>query len=179
MVDYYIYLIASLPLLHFGRRAPFSFARFLEACAGKISQEDIELLRVIPDFYFDPTQSPVQTQTTLEKWRDFEISLRNELVKIRASRRHLEPDRYLRNAGYSEPYISRLAMHVYRNPSLMEAEKILDEERWKFLEELGVGHFFDLDYLIVYGLKLLILEKWDRILSASKPELIEQTLGSR
>jgi hypothetical protein len=53
---------------------------------------------------------------------------------------------------------------------------MLDEARWRMLEELCVGHYFDLDFLIIYALKLLILERWQRIRTADGGRLLEEVL---
>jgi hypothetical protein len=103
--------------------------------------------------------------------------LRDELVKLRAARLHADPGQYLRRGTFAEPPIAHLAVSAQRNPSLIESEKMLDQGRFKALEELGVGHYFDGDALILYALKLLILERWERIRRADKPSLIDEVLG--
>jgi hypothetical protein len=60
--------------------------------------------------------------------------------------------------------------------SVLDAEKTLDEARWKALEELATGHYFDLDLLITYAYKLLILQRWENIRSADGTILLEQSL---
>lgn len=172
MANYYVYLISSLPMLHFGARPPFSFLRFLEICQDKISQEDMDIITLATDAYTYQGSQP-----TLKKWQAFERALRNELVKIRASRKHLEPLKYLRGDAYIEPYIAHIAMTAHRTPAILEAEKILDQGRWYILGELSVGHYFDLDMLIIYALKLLILERWEKINSADKSLLLQEVLN--
>ena len=174
MSGYYIYLISSLPMLHFGNPPPFSFERLIQMCEGIISVEDINILKITAkgmDYAYDGSQP------TLKKWFVFEVALRNELVKIRASRKHMDPQRYLRLSDNTEPYISRIALAASRIPSIIDAEMMLDQERWQQLEELSLGHFFDIDCLIIYGLKLLILERWDRIRTADKTRMLEETLS--
>jgi len=172
MPSFYIYLISSLPMLHFGVKPPFSFARFIEICKDKIPDADIEVIKLIVegDIYKG-------AQTTLKQWAAFDIALRNELVKIRASRKHADPLKYIRGDGYAEPYISHIAINAYRASSVLEAEKALDQARWLRLDELATGHYFDLDFLIVYAFKLLILERWKKINSADKPKLLEEALN--
>lgn len=159
-------------MLHFGAKPPFAFERFLEICKDKIQEADIDLLRLAQESYTYDGSQP-----TLKKWRAFEIALRNELVKIRASRKHIDSLQYLRGDEYIEPYIAHIAMNAHRTLSILEAEKLLDQERWHALDELAVGHYFDLDSLIVYALKLLILERWQRINSADKPRLLREALN--
>jgi hypothetical protein len=64
-------------------------------------------------------------------------------------------------------------MAAYRSASILEAEKILDQARWNFLDALSFGHYFDFDYLLVYGLKLKILERWEKIQKADKEILLQ------
>jgi hypothetical protein len=175
MASYYIYLISSLPMLHFGVKPPISLVRFVQSCKELLSDEDVKIIsscveKNILDF---KTEHPV-----VHKWRNFETALRNELVKIRASRKKIDMATYLRQDGYTEPYISHLALNAYRNPAVLESERILDLERWRFLDELSLGHYFDLDFLVVYTFKLLILERWEKIRTVDKKQLLEGLLRS-
>lgn len=173
MHNFYTYLISSLPMLHFGAKPPFPYEKFLEMCEGLISNEDAELLSCV---ILSPSFGETSQNDTLARWQAFDTALRNELVKIRALRRHIDPAKYLRKDSCTEAYISHLAMNAYRNPSILEAERALDWARWHFLDELSFGHYFDLDILIIYALKLLILEKWDKINMADKEQDIEIAL---
>jgi hypothetical protein len=60
--------------------------------------------------------------------------------------------------------------------SLADAEKTLDEIRWKALEEFATGHYFDLAVLVTYAYKLLILQRWENIRSAHGSILLEHVL---
>jgi len=173
MPSYYIYLISSLPMLHFQTKPPFSFEKFLQICADFIPESDVDMLRF---FSRSDIYDHVFNQPTLKKWQAFDIALRNELVKIRASRRKTEPDKYLRKDIDAESFVYQVALSAYRNPSIIEAERILDQERWRKLDELATGHYFDIDFLLVYAIKLLILERWHRINTADKSKMLEDIL---
>jgi len=172
MAAYYTYLISSLPMLQFGMEPPFSFEGFIERCQGLIPDAQIDTLKMVPEVWAYEGGQP-----TLKKWRTFDKKLRNELVKLRAARKHLDPVKYLRKDGYVEPYIIHIAMGAIRNTSILEGEKMLDEARWQALEELSLGHFFDIDFLIIYAQKLLILERWERIRIADKTQLLQEVLS--
>lgn len=174
MPSYYTYLVSGLPMLHFGTRPPFTFERFIEICRGFIPHNELELLSSasIKGDYQDGPLAP-----TLKKWRNFDTALRNELVKIRAVRRKQEPLKYLRQTEYSDAGLVQLAAAACRNPSISEAERMLDEERWRFLEELLPGHYFDLDFLIVYAHKLLILERWEEIRTSDTSKVLAEVIG--
>jgi hypothetical protein len=174
MADFYPYLIASLPLLHFGMKPPFSFERFLEVCCPLIPKKDFQLLRSLPQ----PEQYSEKGKRyqIIQKWIEFDSALRNELVRIRAIKKHIEPVTYLRPDGYSGSSPAPAIMAANIHTSVLDVEKTLDETRWKVLEELVTGHYFDLAVLITYGYKLLILQRWENIRSADGTILLEQTL---
>jgi hypothetical protein len=174
MADFYIYVIASLPMLHFGMKPPFSFERFLEVCRQFIPKKDFQLLSTLPqpEQYFEKgKRHPI-----IQRWIEFDGALRNELVRIRATKQHIEPAPYLRPGGYSGSSLAPAVMAANIATSVLDAEKTLDETRWKALEELATGHYFDLDLLITYANKLLILQRWENIRSADKTILLEQAL---
>ena len=83
---------------------------------------------------------------------------------------------YLRPEGYSGSSPAPEIMSANMHTSVLDAEKTLDEIRWKVLEELSTGHYFDLDLLITYAYKLLILQRWENIRNADKTILLEQAL---
>jgi hypothetical protein len=174
MADFYPYLIASLPMLHFGMKPPFSFERFLEVCCPLIPEKDFQLLRTLPqpEQYFKKGKR----HQIIRKWIEFDVALRNELVKIRATKKHIEPATYLRPDGYSGSSLAPAIMAANINTSVLDAEKTLDETRWKALEELATGHYFDMDFLIIFAYKLLILQRWENIRSADGTILLEQAL---
>lgn len=174
MADYYIYLISSLPSLAFGAKPPFSFDAFLARCRGLVPDEDLAVIGTARSGTF--TCAGVKNET-LRRWLGFETMLRNELVGIRASRRKTDPARYLRKDGCPESvYAAHIAINAYRKTSPLDAEKALDLDRWRYLDELSAGHYFDIDILIIYACKLLILEKWDAVHSADAHKLLEEAL---
>lgn len=160
-------------MLIFNGQLPLSFEKFLQLCQGLIPDRDIEIIKITSektDYVYKGKQ------LVLKKWFSFETALRNEFVKIRASYRHIDPVPYLRQDGDTGFSLFHAVMSAHRNPSLLDSERALDQERWNFLEELERGHYFDLDFLIVYALKLLILERWERINAADKIRLMEGVL---
>ena len=155
MVQLYTYLISSLPMLNFSAKPPFTFEKFIAICSKLIPEKDTGTLTSIPKIEPGLYKG---VQPTLKKWEDFEIAFRNELVKVRSGHKHIDPSQYLRKTDYLAFSLAHSVMNIHRNTSILGAEKALDLERWHFLEELSFGHFFDLDFLIVYTLKMLILQ---------------------
>ncbi len=171
--SFYIYLISSLPMLQFGMKPPFSFERFLETASRYIPDRDVEVLKK-SSISGEYDRSAGRTNAALRRWQAFDIALRNELVKARAARKRLDPSKFIRDGGYAEAALAHLAQAAHRNPSPLEAEEALDEARWRSLDELERGHYFDPDFLVIYAHKLLILLRWERINGADSGRLIEE-----
>jgi hypothetical protein len=175
MANFYIYFISSLASLHFEQRPPFNFKRFLEMCAEFIPQEDFRILENLPqpkDFFYKDIREPV-----ISRWVSYDTALRNELAKVRSMRGRIEASKYLRQQAFTEASLAQLAIAAHRNTLLIEAEKMLDRARWNFLDGLSFGHYFDLDFLIIYAYKLMILERWENFRVADKTALLEAALG--
>ena len=176
MPAYYTYLISSLPMLNFSAKAPFSLGFFLDKCKNLIPDKELEILRSACGE--NSYSLEAQGSKGLGQWVNFEITLRNELVHARAARKKIDPLKFLHLPDSPQAQISHVAMAAYRSTSILEAEKILDQARWSFLEDLSLGHYFDFDYLLVYGLKLKILERWDEIQKADKEYLLNSAVSN-
>lgn len=154
MTQYY-YLVASLPLLFFDDPPPFSSQNWLEACREQVAKEDCALLERIS---FTQLQSGPGDHPVWETYAAWETALRNEIALQRAQRMNVSADSYLRDA----PFFTILGTAVKEalNAATPKAvELALDRLRWSQLEELEAKTQFDLGRLIVYRLKLLILER--------------------
>ncbi|MFH1492297.1 MAG: DUF2764 family protein [Candidatus Omnitrophota bacterium] len=169
----YYYLIASLPLLEFAMKPPLKYSDFLKCSREQLSAHDMDIIQRTK---ITPAQDVDESQATLREWQIFDITLRNEIVKFRASRKLKDPAKYIRAPGYSDPFIASFAHWVTSQDSPMEAELSLDRERWQRLEELAKAHYFDIDYLITYALQLQILERWQMINSQPATVALEALL---
>lgn len=162
-------------MLYLGMKPPFSYAQFFKMCQRFISAQDVEALRNLPQKEGE-YKSAIKNKT-VEMWLGFDTALRNELVKLRARDRHIEPAKYLRGVKQQvDSEAVRVAISAHRSPSLIDAEKMLDEARWKALDEFVQGHYFDTEIIIAYAYKLTLLERWERINSADKIGVLESVL---
>ncbi len=177
MGDFYVYLMASLPMLHFPMRPPFPYDQFLERCRPFVPEKDFFLLSHLPqpEQYADRERWPA----VIQRWIAFDIALRNELVRLRAARRHLEPAPYLHPDASVDSSVAPAVMAAGMQSSVLEAERILDEARWRFLEGLAAGHHFDQDVLITYALQLSILQRWETIRNADAGLALHQIVSAR
>jgi hypothetical protein len=151
----YYYLVASLPLLAYdSERAPTS-EQFLDACRPLVSPQHYNLLASASTTDLEH-EGP--SCSTLNLWRSWEITLRNELVRLRAKNRGREPRVHgLDSSGPVEP--QAVAREAFSQQSPLEAEDTLNRARWRYLDELETGHYFDIDKILIYVLRLQILQR--------------------
>ena len=172
MREYY-YLVATLPLLEFGMRMPISYEDFLSSCREQLSSKDFEIIKRTN---IAPTEEAKDPCFTLRQWKGFDITLRNELSRYRASKKSKDTAAYIRGEDYLDPILATEAHWAINEKSPLEAERFLDRFRWERIEELEREHYFDIDYLIAYALKLQILRRWQRIVDSEGGRRVLQDL---
>jgi hypothetical protein len=151
----YYYLVASLPLLFYDGESIPSREEFLATCRQHISPRHYSLLLSAS---VSDLRTTVPSCKTLDLWRQWEISLRNELVRLRAKNRGREAQAYLVDSpGVLAP--QAIAREAFAQESPLQAENTLNRARWNYLDELEVGHYFDIEKILVYALRLQILAR--------------------
>ncbi|MBW2028564.1 MAG: DUF2764 family protein [Deltaproteobacteria bacterium] len=157
MGEYY-YIVSSLPYLSFQDSPPFSHEEFLEGCDLWLSnQERAQLGLGLLDVERIPQD--LIANDLLLRWVSYENTLRNELVRHRARNLGIGEEKYMRERPGLEVGAAEEVHKALQLPSLREKEIALLEIRWDFLSDMEPGHYFDLTALIIYGLKLQILER--------------------
>lgn len=151
----YYYLAASLPMLRLDEKPGLTLENFMEACGRLMAPGDFRVLgkASIKDSILDSSENML-----LSRWEEMNSGLRNELVKLRARNLDWEADSYL-HPDVSNPLLAPTARSLLEEANPQSAEHLLFQTQWHWLDDLQVGHQFDLDYLIVYYLKLQILER--------------------
>ena len=145
-MDKYYYLISSLSSLKFTEAPLISKEDFIVEAEKWLKSTDFLILSAVEinDFLEDGKDIPL-----LKRYKEFERCLREELAFFRRAKR--------KNIEYKVRKDLNSIIQEDNNP--LEIERKLLFLRWNFLEEQEVGHFFDLEFLIIYYLKLQILER--------------------
>jgi hypothetical protein len=151
------YLVASLPMLLFDDPPPFSSQAWLDRCREQVGEGDYALLSRIA---FDTLSPRPGDHDVWQAYSSWETALRNELAGQRAQYLGLSPDPFLRHAPFYAG-VPALVKEALGAGTPKAVEIALDRRRWFYLEELETGTQFDLGRLIVYRLKLLLLERKD------------------
>jgi hypothetical protein len=154
----YYYLVASLPMLMADGLPPLSSPAWLELCREHVAAADYALLSRISFAELDVRPGDPGVWSDYSSW---ETALRNELALQRAQRLDLDPAPFLRPALFHAG-LSLVVKDALAAGSPMASESALDRRRWSYLEELETGTQFGMGRLIVYRLKLLLLERRNR-----------------
>lgn len=141
MNEYY-YLIASLPYLKFGQELPVTRDDFLSECRKWLSPDDMKTLLSadLCCYGIRPGDTAV-----LREWKTFDMEQREEIARVRAAKKRAE--------GVKIP--ERLK-NIFDKETPLLSEMELERVRWGFLEDKSSRHYFDLDALLLYFLKLQI-----------------------
>lgn len=151
----YYYLVASLPHLQFGAAPRLTPGEFLRRCAAQVSVAHYRILAEAELFQTQPAKTGL---ALLDRWHEHERALRNALVIERAKRLGVTAAGHLRDFQ-PDPRLAEIARQLLALDSPLAADEELDRARWRLLEELAFGYYFDLETLVVYLLKLRILER--------------------
>ncbi len=149
----YYFTVSTLPLLMYESEIGINSTDFLKFCEEQLTPQDFNLLKKARLDQFTETDSAV-----LNTWIKREIALRNELVKQRAQKLGFNAEDNLKEGLYY-PGLFEIARDAVNNQSPLAGEYLLDEARWLYLDELESGHYFDIEKLIIFYLRLQMLER--------------------
>ena len=153
----FYYLVSSLPLLRWGSRPALSSEDFLAHCEGQVPPDllaDLARVSLVPR---DGAESAAE-----KGWGAWDTCMRNHVARARAHHLHRDANPALREETDAFPNDRKELDDALTQGNPLARERAIDHLRWRRLDELESGHLFDRDRLVVYRLKLLLLEKWSR-----------------
>ena len=166
----YYYFAASLPMIHWDGKLPLTCEEFLSDARRLLSGSDF---RMIEQLLKDDDSAVGTGNAAALAWTGFQRHFRNEIAWFRAHQAHQDPFKSVRGTKENEPFLREAVHEASRMPDLLEAQRSLDRVSWEFLDDLSSGHYYDLEFLICYGLKLRILERHHQYRSSKGAEAFE------
>ena len=160
-------------MLDFDTKPPLTTADFLQDCGRLLSENDAADMRLALS---DISRPERVSNRLLKNWIEFNRRFRNEIAWFRAIGANKEPAGYTRGDRYVEPFLVDKVIEASRASDPLAGEKVIDRTRWQKLDELALGHYFDLEFLITYGLKLKILERYEIVNSPKGQEMLKAYL---
>lgn len=174
-MEKYYYLLSSLPYLDLHKYAPLSYVDLLVLSTPWLSPHDqtqLESARID----IESVSMKRVTHGTLRDWILFEHNLRNQLVELRAEKLGIRASPHLRTHIAEDPTVVPSLIQIAEDPSPYEAELALLEIRWHFLTDQEVGHYFDLAALIIFALKLQLLDRKKKFESEKGRQVIQSII---
>ena len=150
MASYY-YLVATLPMLRFDGQCPFDTDSFLEQCKNQVTSRDYQTI-------VSALSGRSSSHPFLKKWQHFSSMVKKELNDQRSKKLGLSVHTY-RNEGDKEFRIGETVRQALSNENALEAELALLSLKWNYLDEISALHYFDVEALLSYAVKLQLLER--------------------
>ncbi len=142
-------------MLVLGDPPAFSVEEFRESAAPILVEDDLaEFDRVVAG------QTEEGNSFFSAEWHRTDMQIRNEIARMRATRRSVEVRSYLKDhQGYSVAIADGVA-DAYARPNPAERERSLDRLRWSWLDELAARDAFGLTAILAYVVKLQLAVRW-------------------
>ena len=157
MANYY-YLMAQLPSITFGSKAPFKYEEFEELAFRYINKKDRELLKTLS---LEPSRDAKKTSSHfLNRWYEFERAVRLALRELRASKlkwENIEVSYEEHSKVLSSYYAQNIASQAFSMEDPLQAELFLDKKRFEFLSSIKAENTFSSDSLFSYAIMLLLI----------------------
>lgn len=168
----YYYLIASLPLLDFNNPAPISYDSFLQQCFQQLHKNDLTSLQRAT---LAIAEADAKDNRLLKSWAHVNQQMRWEIARHRYLKMGRDPAASLKESASADQALILTVKEAFQADDPLTAEKILDRFRWNFLEELTQGKFFTFELILIYALKLQILERYQNIAAGIKGKEVFET----
>ncbi len=202
----YPYLVASLPeiILDF-ERSNYDVIAILEQIYINIPSKDKRYLdwlifgfkreNLNPHFYREVMRTK---NSFLNEYFKFDLDLRNIQAAFLARKNSIDVDQFLIGSSpltdalkaskasdfgageFFEELNSLLT--ILSGSNILEREQNMDLLRWKKVNEINTFNIFNIDYLLGFVLKLLIISRWDALDKKQGAllfkELVEDVRGS-
>lgn len=168
----YFYLISSLPHLEM-ERPPLSEEEFLAQCEAQMSDRDLQHLTQL---LVHPLPPVAATHPFSRAWRNHEVQLRNAIVRMRGTRKHTDPGRYLRTHEGFLAWMEADLESILNQKAPLERERALDQVRWSVLDDLQGVDPFSFRIVLAYALKRRIAERWTRMDAEAGWQQARQTI---
>lgn len=151
----YYYTMASLPMLSYDGSLHIDSELFLDYCSREL--DEASMVKLMNCRISIPENEALLEGAAYQFW-NWEKSLKNELVKLRARNMNVDEKDYIRvgETLFGTPEIAAASLKI---DSPLEAENFLNRARWSALDQLATGHYFDFEALAIYYLQLQLLER--------------------
>ena len=151
----YYYLAASLPTLVPNEEPGMTVEGFLSVSRRYVGDRDFE--RITQARIEDHDSQP--SSDVLAAWQEFDLNLREQLLALRAPTLGRSGEEFTR-CEYPV-FVNDQVRNVFDESDPLRAERRLFFMRWMYLDEIDRSFFMRLENLIIYVLKLQLINQWN------------------
>ncbi|WP_303918018.1 DUF2764 family protein [Draconibacterium sediminis] len=157
-------------------------------------QADLEDKNILTTLFFEHAlKCP---NSFLQNWFRFELNLKNIFTAFNCKKYNYEPEIHLLEvegecvvysllienklkADYFEellPYHEELFKIAESNRVWIEKEKAVDKIKWEYLDENTFFHFFTIEKVLAFTIKLLLIERWMKMDKETGKKLLHKLI---
>jgi len=166
----YYYFTATLPYLDFDSIPPMPDEDFLNECERLLAEDDFSVVQG----FLSQREKLNSHNDAVNALAQYNRDFRNEIVWFRTQKVHKDSGDAMRKTRAGSLSIVEAIQQASKIPNLLEAEKFLDKARWQHWDHFLMGLQGGLESIIVYGLKLKILNRYNEINSPKGSEIFEE-----
>lgn len=133
-----------------------------------------------------------QKERLVRKYAEFSLNIKNLITALNCRKYHLDiekeviGDSYFTNQLKSSrakdfelsdhyPYIDKV-LSLFEKGNIADREYSIDMLYWEFLDEMTEHKYFTFDNVIVFTLKLMILERWSKMTTEQGKKIFRELL---
>jgi len=180
-MDNYQYIIVGLPLLSPDFTAKqFSYKDMYESIYAALSEKDRRAVRWLEHLHDSDTLcnhiyrgAAKCPNRFIREWYEFDRKVRNAQVDYLSKKEGHDGSAYL-EGGLDTSFEEYPALcRIFGMDNLIERERALDKLRWEKVNSLTTFHYFDIDVILGFLLKAMIVSRWDRLDKEKGAEMFE------
>lgn len=157
MSNAYYYFSASLPYITLESTLPLTEEKFIQDCQGLLSGEDFYFIAALLSDDNEYRPSTDEHQLLFDVNRNFQ----NLVTQARAEHRGKDASDFIRGYRFKNEFINNIVNQALKETNLMKAQQMLDQAYWNYLDDAAMGHYNDIVFIGVYGLKIKILKRYE------------------
>lgn len=155
MASDFIYILSSLPMLSFEGEGAVDYKDFLETCKSLVTPKEYKKLC---ELSLRTKSDKDDGLSVLKVWDHWGTAMNEVIALWRAHRRKTDAALYLHPVREAYPNDVRRLEAILQMKGIHEKQDAWELLQWNRLEELADAEYFNFSALIVYALKLLLLE---------------------
>lgn len=167
----YHYIIAGLPeLMPDFSSGGFSYPDMAAAIKEQLSDKDRRTVRWLEfgtdtshlstHFYRAASRHPSRF---IRAYFEMDRRIRNAQATYLAQKEGKDPDRYTIGETESSKETYPELQQIFQNPDLFDREHQIDRFRWDRISELTLFHYFDMDVILAFLAKGMIVGRWSSL----------------